>query len=218
MMDKDIVCKRMEQFRSYMSENGLNAFIVVSSDPHSSEYVADRWKCREWLSGFDGSAGTVVVTADKALLWTDSRYWLAADKVLAGTEKIILYRIDGAVAEILVAPYGICKSMRLNVRKEASVPVVEAAAVKAHLAKHAVDLGIKIFLEFFNEKRVGIRLECRLDTGDIISVKQHSRVRARLGIGLGLTVSRRRAEIHGEGTSGLGRAEVGGVKLTHRTL
>ena len=84
-MDKDIVCKRVELFRSYMNENGLDAFIVVSSDPHSSEYVADRWKCREWLSGFDGSAGTVVVTANKALLWTDSRYWLAADKLLAGT-------------------------------------------------------------------------------------------------------------------------------------
>lgn len=84
-MNNDIICKRIELFRSYMSENGLNAFVVVSSDPHSSEYVADRWKCREWLSGFDGSAGTVVVTADKALLWTDSRYWLAADKALAGT-------------------------------------------------------------------------------------------------------------------------------------
>jgi Xaa-Pro aminopeptidase len=55
----------------------------VSSDAHSSEYVADRWKAREWISGFDGSAGTAVVTLDKALLWTDSRYWLAADKVLA---------------------------------------------------------------------------------------------------------------------------------------
>ncbi len=84
-MNSDIVCKRVELFRSYMSENGLDAFIVVSSDPHCSEYVADRWKCREWLSGFDGSAGTVVVTAEKALLWTDSRYWLAADKALAGT-------------------------------------------------------------------------------------------------------------------------------------
>ena len=84
-MNNDIICKRIELFRLYMSENGLNAFVVVSSDPHSSEYVADRWKCREWLSGFDGSAGTVVVTADKALLWTDSRYWLAADKALAGT-------------------------------------------------------------------------------------------------------------------------------------
>jgi Xaa-Pro aminopeptidase len=68
-----------------MKENGLDAFVVVSSDPHSSEYVADRWKSREWISGFDGSAGTVVVTADKALLWTDSRYWLAAAKVLEGT-------------------------------------------------------------------------------------------------------------------------------------
>lgn len=84
-MNNDIICKRIELFRSYMRENGLNAFVVVSSDPHSSEYVADRWKCREWLSGFDGSAGTVVVTADKALLWTDSRYWLAADKALADT-------------------------------------------------------------------------------------------------------------------------------------
>lgn len=84
-MDKNIIIDRIEQFRSYMSAKGLNAFIVVSSDPHSSEYVADRWKCREWLSGFDGSAGTVVVTIDKALLWTDSRYWIAADKALEGT-------------------------------------------------------------------------------------------------------------------------------------
>lgn len=81
----NIVCERVESFRSYMNENGLNAFAVVSSDPHSSEYVAERWKCREWLSGFDGSAGTVVITAEKAFLWTDSRYWLAADKALAGT-------------------------------------------------------------------------------------------------------------------------------------
>ena len=80
-----IISERVESFRSYMNEKGLDAFIVVSSDPHSSEYVADRWKCREWLSGFDGSAGTVVVTADKALLWTDSRYWFAAEKLLAGT-------------------------------------------------------------------------------------------------------------------------------------
>ena len=85
MMNNNTVCERVELFRSYMRENGLDAFVVVSSDPHSSEYVADHWKCREWLSGFDGSAGTVVITASKALLWTDSRYWLAADKALAGT-------------------------------------------------------------------------------------------------------------------------------------
>ena len=84
-MDCEIIKERVELFRSYMRKSGLSAFVVVSSDPHSSEYVADRWKCREWLSGFDGSAGTVVVTADKALLWTDSRYWLAAEKSLEGT-------------------------------------------------------------------------------------------------------------------------------------
>lgn len=77
------VSKRVDSLRSYMRENGMAAFIIVSSDPHSSEYVADKWKTREWISGFDGSAGTAVVTKDKALLWTDSRYWLAADKLFA---------------------------------------------------------------------------------------------------------------------------------------
>ena len=76
---------RVEKLRAFMRDGNLDAFIIVSSDPHSSEYVADCWKSREWISGFDGSAGTAVVTADKALLWTDSRYWLAADKSLAGT-------------------------------------------------------------------------------------------------------------------------------------
>lgn len=76
---------RVAKLRDFMRSGNLDAFIVVSSDPHSSEYVADCWKSREWISGFDGSAGTVVITADKALLWTDSRYWLAAEKSLAGT-------------------------------------------------------------------------------------------------------------------------------------
>lgn len=77
-----MIRNRVEELRKYMRNNGLNAFIVVSSDPHGSEYVADRWKSREWISGFDGSAGTAVITMHKALLWTDSRYWLAAEKVL----------------------------------------------------------------------------------------------------------------------------------------
>ena len=76
------VAQRVEALRKYMSANGFDAFIVVSSDAHSSEYVADRWKSREWISGFDGSAGTAVITRDKALVWTDSRYWLAAEKCL----------------------------------------------------------------------------------------------------------------------------------------
>ena len=84
-MDKKIIQERLYDFRSFMGVDGLGAYIIVSSDPHSSEYVADCWKAREWISGFDGSAGTVVITEDRALLWTDSRYWLAAEKALECT-------------------------------------------------------------------------------------------------------------------------------------
>lgn len=84
------ITERVESLRGFMRANGYSAFIVVSSDPHSSEYVADCWKSREWVSGFDGSAGTVVVTLDKALLWTDSRYWLAAEKALEGTGYLLM--------------------------------------------------------------------------------------------------------------------------------
>lgn len=72
--------------RRWMKENALTAFIFPSSDPHNSEYVADHWKTREWISGFSGSAGTVVVTLQHAALWTDSRYFIAAAKELAGSE------------------------------------------------------------------------------------------------------------------------------------
>lgn len=84
-MDNSTIQSRVEKLRDFMRADNIDAFIVVSSDPHSSEYVADCWKSREWISGFDGSAGTAVITADKALLWTDSRYWLAAEKSLEGT-------------------------------------------------------------------------------------------------------------------------------------
>lgn len=85
LMDKTIIKERVDALRSYMAEKGLSAYIVVSSDAHSSEYVADRWKAREWLTGFDGSAGTAVITADDARLWTDSRYWIAAESALDST-------------------------------------------------------------------------------------------------------------------------------------
>ncbi len=63
----------------------LSAFIIPSGDCHGSEYVADHWKCREYVSGFDGSAGTLVVTVEGAALWTDSRYWLQAEAQLDGS-------------------------------------------------------------------------------------------------------------------------------------
>ena len=68
-----------------MRESGFTAFIFPSTDPHAGEYVPDHWKVREWISGFNGSAGTAVVSLTRAALWTDSRYWLAADEQTAGT-------------------------------------------------------------------------------------------------------------------------------------
>lgn len=83
--------KRVAALRRAMENNGLSAYIIPSNDAHQSEYVADHWKCREWISGFTGSAGKVVVTLKKAGLWTDSRYFLQAEKELSGTE-IELYK------------------------------------------------------------------------------------------------------------------------------
>ena len=78
--------ERIVALRRWMKENALTAFIFPSSDPHDSEYVADHWKTREWITGFSGSAGTAVVTLQHAALWTDSRYFIAAAKELAGSE------------------------------------------------------------------------------------------------------------------------------------
>ena len=71
--------------RQWLRDNNLAAFIFPSTDPHCGEYVPDHWKTREWISGFNGSAGTAVVTLDDAALWTDSRYFLAAEEQLKGT-------------------------------------------------------------------------------------------------------------------------------------
>ncbi|MGI6394262.1 MAG: aminopeptidase P family protein [bacterium] len=77
--------KKLEQLRAEMKKNKINAYIIPSADPHQSEYVASRWKTREWISGFDGSAGTVVVTMKKAGLWTDGRYFIQAENQLKGS-------------------------------------------------------------------------------------------------------------------------------------
>jgi Xaa-Pro aminopeptidase len=77
--------QKIQALRQAMRREGITAYLVPSSDPHQSEYVADHWKCREWLSGFTGSAGILVVTEDHAGLWTDSRYFLQAEKELADT-------------------------------------------------------------------------------------------------------------------------------------
>ena len=76
---------RIEALRARMRAQGLSTWIALSSDPHLSEYLPERWQSRRWLSGFAGSAGTLVVTLDFAGLWVDSRYWVEAESRLAGT-------------------------------------------------------------------------------------------------------------------------------------
>ncbi|QUB61167.1 aminopeptidase P family protein [Prevotella melaninogenica] len=97
--------ERVESLRLWMKENGISAFVFPSSDPHNSEYVADHWKSREWISGFSGSAGTAVVTLEHAALWTDSRYFIAAEKELKGTDfQLMKLRVEGtpSISEWLV--------------------------------------------------------------------------------------------------------------------
>jgi Xaa-Pro aminopeptidase len=86
---------RIQQLRAAMLRHRIDACLVPSSDPHLSEYLPVRWKAREWLSGFTGSMGTLIVTADFAGLWVDSRYWSQAEAELAGTG-IVLMKIGGS--------------------------------------------------------------------------------------------------------------------------
>ena len=93
--DKSTIAARLASLREEMRREHLSAFIFPSADPHMSEYVPPRWEGRKWVSGFDGSAGTAVVTLHSAALWTDSRYFLAAEEQLGGTEfQLMRERVD----------------------------------------------------------------------------------------------------------------------------
>ena len=83
-MTKNPTLERVKALRQIMNEQQISAFIIPGTDPHLSEYSADHWKARGWISGFNGSAGTAVVTEKQAGLWTDSRYFLQAGIQLEG--------------------------------------------------------------------------------------------------------------------------------------
>lgn len=137
-----IIKERVEKMRAYMRANNFSAFIVVSSDPHSSEYVADCWKSREWVSGFDGSAGTVVITLEKALLWTDSRYWIAAEKALQGTGYTLMKDGDSETPSIVE---WLCANLNAGdvVAVDGTVcSVVDANSWKGNLASKGILLDI----------------------------------------------------------------------------
>lgn len=95
-MTNTIIEKRLAALRDVMKQESIDAFIFPSTDPHNGEYVPEHWEGRKWISGFNGSAGTAVVTMDAAALWTDSRYFLAAAEQLEGTEfKLMKERVEG---------------------------------------------------------------------------------------------------------------------------
>ncbi|TCZ78119.1 aminopeptidase P family protein [Paenibacillus albiflavus] len=88
---------RVEKLRQLMKENRMDAYIIPSFDAHQSEYVAEHWKCRQWISGFTGSAGTVVITLEDAGLWTDGRYYIQAEKQLESSGIRLFRMMDPGV-------------------------------------------------------------------------------------------------------------------------
>lgn len=88
---------RVEKLRQLMKENQIDAYIIPSFDAHQSEYVAEHWKCRQWISGFTGSAGTIVITLEDAGLWTDGRYYIQAEKQLESSGIRLFRMMDPGV-------------------------------------------------------------------------------------------------------------------------
>lgn len=96
-----VYLSRLEQLRSAMQQAQVDAYVVFSSDPHLSEYLPDYYQGRAWLSGFEGSAGSLVVTADFAGLWTDSRYWVQAETDLKDSGFELMRWGDGDTPEMV---------------------------------------------------------------------------------------------------------------------
>ena len=113
---KQSIKERIHALRMTFRPNNIKAFIIPSTDPHLSEYVAPYWMSREWISGFTGSAGTAVILMDKAGLWADSRYFLQAEKELEGSG-ITLYK------EMLPETPSITKFLCQNLKPGESVSI-----------------------------------------------------------------------------------------------
>jgi len=135
--------ERTEALREELRREHLGAFIFPSTDPHNSEYTADCWKGREWISGFNGSAGTAVVTLRSAALWTDSRYFLAAEEQLQDTEfQLMKLKIEGTPTiaewlgkELVLASTSTITSTEIGIDgSTSSASYIEE--LKAELRKH----------------------------------------------------------------------------------
>ena len=99
MTTKIDIVKRIADLKALMHKNQIDAYLLTGADPHLSEYTPDSWKTRKWISGFTGSYGKVLITLNKVLLWTDTRYFLQAIDELSGTGiELMKERIPGAVS------------------------------------------------------------------------------------------------------------------------
>lgn len=130
----------ISRLKQRFSDINIHAIVIPSADPHQSEYLADYWKLREWISGFTGSAGTVVITRDKAGLWTDSRYYLQGKHELEGSG-ITLFR-DGqegvpSISEFLIEELSEGQVVSVN-------PLMWSKTGVQNLTKKLAIAGIKV--------------------------------------------------------------------------
>ncbi|MCH5318144.1 MAG: aminopeptidase P family protein [Paramuribaculum sp.] len=142
-MKQDII-QRIESLRKLMTEKHIDAVVIPQTDPHQSEYLADRWQVRRWFSGFTGSAGSLVVTATQAFLWADSRYWLQADNQLEGTGIGVMKEGLPEVPEI---NDWLCKNLKPGQTVGIDGMVFSSSSVaqmKAALSKHGINLSTDI--------------------------------------------------------------------------
>ena len=107
-MIKELILKRLACLRREMKNAGVKAWYVSGTDPHQSEYLPRHWRSRNFLTGFTGSAGLVVVTELQSALWTDSRYFLQANEQLAGTG------IELMKMRVRITSYNVCYTKLLR--------------------------------------------------------------------------------------------------------
>ncbi len=132
--------KRLSQIRDLMKEQGIDGYIIPSSDPHISEYLPERYKCIAWVSGFTGSAGTLVITQDFAGLWTDARYFVQATSQLEGSGfELVKLKVQGA------AEYTAWLGERLDTGSKVAFDGHLASLLVAQTVKNTLDpLGIEV--------------------------------------------------------------------------
>ncbi|MFV0590873.1 MAG: aminopeptidase P family protein [Draconibacterium sp.] len=137
---KKIIQQRVADLRAEMGKTGIDAWYISGTDPHSGEYLPKRWETREYISGFTGSYGLVVVTKNKAALWTDSRYFLQAANELEGTGiEMMKLRVPDAVSPQVWLAQNLEAGSKVGIDAQ-TVTVAEFRNLQSTLEKHAIEL------------------------------------------------------------------------------